>query len=231
MAGDRIAGRDYREVTVKDRGLYVEGNHSSTLSQKKQSDGEADTAARKILILAANPKNSSRLHLDKEVKAIDDGLRRSLYRERFALTSKWAVTTQDFYRHMLDLKPHIVHFCGHGEGEKGIVLEDSGGRTELLGVDAIAELFRLFAKEGLECVVLNACHSEVQADAIVRHVPYAIGMSQEIGDEAATVFAVAFYDALGAGRGIEFAFELGCSQLVVLKEHETPVLYRRQYRL
>ena len=228
MAGDRIAGRDYREVTVQDRGLYVDGNYHSTVSQKEQSDGEGDIAARKILILAANPRNSSRLQLGNEVKAIDEGLRRSRDREQFTLTSKWAVTTRDFYRYMLDIKPHIVHCCGHGRGEAGIVLEDGEGRTELLGSDAITDLFKLFAQEGLECALLNACYSEVQADAIVQHVPYVIGMNQEIGDRAATVFAVAFYDALGAGREIEFAFELGCSQLVQLKEHETPVLYRQQ---
>jgi hypothetical protein len=32
---------------------------------------------KKILILAANPQGTSRLRLDKEVRAIEDGLRRS----------------------------------------------------------------------------------------------------------------------------------------------------------
>jgi hypothetical protein len=35
-------------------------------------------------------------------------------------------------------------------------------------------------------------------------------MSQAIGDKAAIEFAVGFYDALGAGRSIEFAYKLGC---------------------
>jgi hypothetical protein len=35
-------------------------------------------------------------------------------------------------------------------------------------------------------------------------------MSQAIGDKAAIEFAVGFYDALGAGKSIEFAYKLGC---------------------
>jgi len=38
-------------------------------------------------------------------------------------------------------------------------------------------------------------------------------MSDEIGDRAAIEFAVAFYDALGAGRDLEFAYQLGRSAI------------------
>ena len=212
-----------RPLTVESQ-IIPDGSDISQL----QHEGKNDTATRNILILAANPKNSTRLQLGNEVKEIDEGLRRSLYRQQFNLESKWAVTTQDFYRHMLDIQPQIVHFCGHGMGKAGIVLEDNGGRTQLLAGDAISRLFQLFAGKGLECVLLNACYSEVQADAIAQYIPYVIGMSQPIGNKAATIFAVAFYDALGAGETVEFAFELGCSQLVALKEQKTPVLKKQR---
>jgi hypothetical protein len=38
---------------------------------------------RKILFLAANPKNTSRLRLDEEVREIDDGLTRAKRRDQF----------------------------------------------------------------------------------------------------------------------------------------------------
>jgi hypothetical protein len=66
-----------------------------------------------ILILAANPKNTSRLRLDKEVQEIDEGLRRANKREQFKLEQRWAVRSRDFYRAILDTQPQIVHFCGH----------------------------------------------------------------------------------------------------------------------
>lgn len=193
------------------------------------------------MILAANPRNTEQLRLEEEVREIDETLKRSRDRDRFELISKWAVRVQDFRRHMLEVQPHIVHFSGHGGGETGIVLADKTRKAELLSTDQtetrqvellsteqLAGLFKLFAEEGLECVLLNACYSEVQAEAIHEHVPYVIGMSQAIGDQAAIAFAVAFYDALGAGRTVEFAYELGCVELIRLKANEIPVLMKKR---
>jgi AAA-like domain/TIR domain len=75
-------------------------------------------------------------------------------------------------------------------------------------------------------VLLNACYSQVQAEAIARHIDSVIGMSQPIGDRAAIEFATSFYDALGAGEAVEFAFRLGCNamQLQGIAEDKTPVL-------
>ena len=46
---------------------------------------------KKILILSANPKNTSPLRLDQEVREIEEGLRRANKREQFQLEQKWAV--------------------------------------------------------------------------------------------------------------------------------------------
>ncbi|WP_272819180.1 hypothetical protein [Scytonema hofmannii] len=45
----------------------------------------------KILILAANPKSTTPLRLDEEVREIDAGLQRAKHREQFVLEQKWAV--------------------------------------------------------------------------------------------------------------------------------------------
>ena len=184
---------------------------------------------KKILILAANPKNTDRLRLDQEVREIDEGLRRSRHREQFELISKWAVRLRDFYRYMLDIQPQIVHFSGHGGGESGIALEDEAGEVQLLPTEQLAGIFKLFASKGVECVLLNACYSQVQAEAIRQYIPYVIGMNQAIGDKAAINFAVTFYDVLGAGETVEFAFDLACTQLIGLKEDETPVLKKKPH--
>ena len=178
-----------------------------------------------ILMLSANPKETARLRLDEERRDIEEGLERSQRRDQFRLVKKDAVRPRDIQRAMLDLNPRFVHFSGHGEGEKGIAFEDEAGKTKLVGAEALAGLFKLFA-DSVECVILNACYSEVQAEAIARHIPYVIGMSEAISDQAAIEFSVGFYDALGAGREIDFAYALGCQaiQLAGIPEHLTPVL-------
>ncbi|MEG3970153.1 WD40 repeat domain-containing protein [Microcoleus sp. T2B6] len=180
-----------------------------------------------ILILAANPKNTAPLRLDQEIREIDEGLRRANKRELYKLEQKWAVRSRDFYRAILDYQPNIVHFCGHGAGEDGIVLEDDTGKMALVQTNALASMFKLFAKKGVECVILNACYSEVQADAISQYVNYVVGMNRSVGDKAAVAFAVAFYDGIAAGYEIEEAYDLGRSQMMSFLEHETPVFKKK----
>ena len=101
-----------------------------------------------ILVLAANPKDMPQLRLDREVREIDEGLRRGQKREEFVLQQKWAARPHDVRRAMLDFKPNIVHFCGHGEGVDGIVFEDDTGQTQLVNADVLSVVYPWFMKNG-----------------------------------------------------------------------------------
>jgi hypothetical protein len=73
--------------------------------------------------------------------------------------------------------------------------------ADLFGIPSICQ--------NVECIVLNACFSEVQAKAICKHINYVIGMNREVRDDAAISFTKGFYDALGDGESIENAFQFG----------------------
>ncbi|MBW4528496.1 MAG: CHAT domain-containing protein [Phormidium tanganyikae FI6-MK23] len=178
----------------------------------QESQSSSQPLLQTILILAANPQQGTRLRLDEEVREIDQGLRLAKQREKFVLEQRWAVRPVDVRRAMLDSQPQIVHFTGHGTATNGLVFEDTAGAAKPISPGAIAGLFELFADQ-VQCVVLNACYSEAQAIAIAEHIPYVIGMSDALEERAAITFAVAFYDALGAGRSIEFAYKLGCNAI------------------
>lgn len=182
--------------------------------------------SKKILILSANPKDSARLRLDEEVREIEEGLRRSKYRDRFSIQSKWAVRLRDIRRAILDYEPQIVHFCGYGE-EDGLKVEEGNGNAKLIHPVALSGLFELFAGD-IECVLLNAYYSAEQAEAINKHVDYVIGMNQNLQRKTAIEFAVGFYDALGAGRSVEEAFNFGCSavQMYDISESLLPFLHK-----
>jgi hypothetical protein len=186
-----------------------------------------DEPAKKILILAANPKDTSPLRLDEEVRDIGEGLRRSAKRDQFDLEQRWATRPRDLRRALLEVSPQIVHFSGHGSHHEGLILEDEIGQTKSVSASALAGLFKLFSDQ-IECVLLNACYSASQAEAISQHVPYVIGTSQAISDRAAIEFAVGFYDALAAGHSVESAYKFGCIsiQLAGGDESLTPVLVK-----
>jgi hypothetical protein len=185
------------------------------------------TAPKSILLLAANPRGTSSLRLQEEEREIKEKLRLAGY-GKVPVNSTGATRPRDIQQAMLDFKPQIVHFSGHGTGQDGLVFEDAVGQEKLVSSEALANLFKLFSKR-VECVVLNACYSESQAKAIVQHIDYVIGMSQGIGDHAAIEFAVGFYTALGAGESIDFAYELGCNAIHLegIPEYLTPVIYKK----
>lgn len=180
-----------------------------------------------ILLLAANPKKSVSLRLHEEERDIKECLRLAGY-GKVPINSTGATRPRDVQQAMLDFKPKIVHFSGHGAGKDGLVFEDRMGQGKLVSSEALADLFRLFS-DCVECVVLNACYSRSQAEAISQHIDYVIGMSQAISDHAAIEFAVGFYKAVGSGKPIDFAYELGCNaiQLEGIPGHLTPVLYKK----
>ena len=179
----------------------------------------------KILYLAANPTETRKLRLDEEIREIDQALQKSPLRDRFAIEQQWAIRVADLQGHLLRYSPNIVHFSGHGSDSGEILLEDVAGYAQPVPARALGRLFSAF-KDSIQCVVLNACYSEAQAQAIAEHVECVVGTSQAIGDPAAISFAMAFYQALGFGRDVKSAFELGCTQIDLeqLDDANTPVL-------
>jgi hypothetical protein len=172
-------------------------------STSKMVKGQID-----ILFLAANPIDSNRLRLDMEIREIDQALQKSEYGSRFRINQHWAVRIDDLQEYLLRHNPKIVHFSGHGSPFSEIVLEDHLGNSRSVPPQALSNLFSLL-KDNVKCVVLNACYSAKQAKAIAKHIDYVIGMSKAIDDAAAIKFAKGFYQALGYGKSIEDAFNLG----------------------
>lgn len=179
----------------------------------------------KILFLAANPLDIDRLRLDEEVRAIDQALRQGDYRDRYIMQPHLAVRVEDLQELLLRHQPDIVHFSGHGTAANEIILQDANGKGVPVSGVALSNLFRLF-KENISCVVLNACYSVGQAQAIAQHIPVVIGMSDAIPDDASINFAAAFYRALGYGRTVQESYDLGCNQveLAGLADAEKPQL-------
>ncbi|HKP53618.1 MAG TPA: effector-associated domain EAD1-containing protein [Chloroflexia bacterium] len=111
----------------------------------------------------------------------------------------------------------------------GIILEDDSGNRKPVSPQALGRLFRAL-KDNTRCVVLNACFSAIQAQAIVEEVGCVVGMSRAIGDKAAIKFAGGFYEALGYDRSVQTAFDVGCSQIDLegLGKEDTPRLLVRE---
>ena len=185
----------------------------------------------KILLLAADPINADRLRLLEELGKIKERLRYPKEPEKFKLESRESVRASDITQVILDVKPQIIHFSGHGTNQGELYFENKLDQIQPVTADALAAMFKFLVKKvQIHCVLLNACYSEIEAKAIAKHIPYVIGMNDSIGDKAAIAFAVGFYTALAANLSFEDAYECGCVQIKLegIPEHPKPVLYHEK---
>jgi hypothetical protein len=185
-------------------------------------------SAKKILILSANPTNTSQLRLDQEVREIQEVLQKARNRDNFETVIALAVRGKDLQEKILFHKPQIVHFCGHGTGTQGLIFEDTDGRARTVSTKALAELFNLCSSY-VECVVLNACYSVAQAESISNRIRYVVAMRQELGDKAAIEYSRGFYLAIASGESYDIAHEYGRNaiQLEGLGEEDTPIIKKK----
>ncbi|TMQ02274.1 MAG: CHAT domain-containing protein, partial [Deltaproteobacteria bacterium] len=147
-----------------------------------------------ILFLAANPHATDSLRLDEECAAIERELRLSPHRDDFQFVSRWSVSIDDLIRHLNELNPTVIHFSGHGGRQDGLLLQNEHGQQPV-SMRALAMILDAAAKD-VRLVVLNACYTNLQAEALRARVDCVVGMAGAIGDDAARAFAMRFYGAL-----------------------------------
>lgn len=180
----------------------------------------------KVLFLAANPSSTSKLGLDTEARELQERIDRG--HRLIDLQTEWAVRPKDLQRLLLQHRPQIVHFSGHGTGpgesqdaaDRSIARPSSlAGSAELVfesenrtaapvSREALAALFKVH-REYVQCVLLNACYSQLQVDGIAQSINFVIGMAEPVKDRTAILFAAGFYQALSFGCEIPDAFEQG----------------------
>lgn len=206
-----------------------------------------------ILFLAANPRGTIDLALGREARAIQEELERSDCRTQFELVTRWAAQPLDLLRELRRLKPTIVHFSGYGGARKprersasagprrdivpdtgalggddeqhGLFFQGPDGQPQLVSTAALEQTFGA-AASSVKLVVLSACYSESQAQALLAHVDCVVGMRGAISDDAARNFAIGFYGGLGESASVAGAYYQGRAAISLegLPDGERPQL-------
>ncbi len=168
---------------------------------------------RKILVVLANPRSTDSIEVDQidndvELRTLEERVRLSKKRP-FETIGKFATRITDFQLALDEEEPEIVHVSSHGAKEGLLLVADDDNVPQLVSPTALANLLGAHAP-ALRVVVLNACYSSVHEELLESFpVRYLVSMSAEIHDLAAIRFTTGFYDALCAGKSVEFAFEEG----------------------
>jgi RNA polymerase sigma factor (sigma-70 family) len=171
-----------------------------------------------ILFLAVDSSGIDADALQMEARAIQQELDRAGYRECFDFQTRWAAEPLDLLRHLRTLRPAVVHFSGRGEPgsaddpQGGLVFRARDGGRRVVSADALRDAFAA-AGSSVKLVVLNACYSEPQAEALLAHVDYVVGMAGSIGRDAARSFAIGFYGGLGEREPVSVAYQGACAAI------------------
>lgn len=180
----------------------------------------------RVLILGASSDGD--LRVSREQKRIRAAVQSALHRDFIEIDARPAATAEDLLDGLSFFRPHIVHFSGHSN-EDLIVFEDEKDAPHE-GVIGSARAFARAIQASDDpplLVVLNSCNSASQIDALVEEVvPFAIGMSDSIGDSDAIIYAARFYTSIANGQSIRSAHLAGQAalELAGLESAELPTL-------
>ncbi|MBB3236947.1 hypothetical protein FHS20_003844 [Phyllobacterium endophyticum] len=177
----------------------------------------------RVLYLTTNPEmlSGGALRTDAEVRNVQNELRGTRYRDSVVVRHLPAATFEDMLNGMNDIRPHVVHFSGHGGGSG--ILFDNGSVALPAGVGIdYSQLTRFLSAtdEPPRLLVLNACDTLDGADELLSAVPVVVAMSDKITDTAAVVFATKFYSAIASAQSVGSALNQARAVLSVLASAE-----------
>lgn len=160
----------------------------------------------RVLYLTSNPGMD--LRTDAEVRQVQQALRGAKFRDLVSVEQRPAATFQDLLDGLNDVRPHIIHFSGHG-GAESLVME--GGDLEGGSEHVVSFPLLVRALDATDhtptLLVLNACDSLEGAELILPAVPVVIAMSDNVLDIAAILFGQQFYAALASGQSVGSALK------------------------
>ncbi|MCX4242511.1 CHAT domain-containing protein [Paraliomyxa miuraensis] len=185
----------------------------------------------RVRMLLSAPEDLSPMDLEQEQMLAVEVLDRPLSRDSFDLAVEHAATFNQFFEMLMYERPQIVHFSGHGNENLLAFTKEDGSKADLVPAEAMRRALGS-AKDPVNpprLVVLNACLTEKQAEAMTEHVEFAIGMRPKIKDARAIAFTRRFYDALASGRSLQNAFDQARDYLSKwgAKADDTPKLFCR----
>lgn len=203
----------------------------------------AITPPLRILVMIADVRDYEPLDVEAEWKNLNDALGDAHARGLITLERLETASLAALQKKLQTQAYHILHFVGHGGFDQGaqdgvLIMQDQEGRGRRVGAQQLGAL--LHDHPSMRLVLLNACEGArtsrqdpfagVAQSLVQQGVPAVIAMQFEISDDAAGLFAGAFYQALALGYPVDAALA-EARKTIFASDNEvewgTPVLFLR----
>ncbi|MEU0953529.1 hypothetical protein ABZ353_14490 [Streptomyces niveus] len=181
----------------------------------------------KLRVLMLGAASAGDLRVGREQERIRAAVERATHRDLVELDVHPAATADILLDGLTRFRPHVVHFSGHSTEDLIVFEKDIDQRHKGAIVTAVAFASAVAAvDEPPLLVLLNSCHSAAQTKNLTDSVPFAIGMSDTIGDLDAIAYAARFYAAVADGQSLQGAHLIGKAAVALagLPDHDLPTL-------
>ncbi len=182
----------------------------------------------KILFVGADFSSRGDFSIPQEFAKIRNAIENAALGNSLELAHDLTLKPEELQHLLCIHQPAMFHFSGHFDESGRMYLNDDNKPYHTVELDALNEVFRVHGKS-IRCAFLNACNSANVSKILIRHVDCIIAMRGRVTVKTALIFTSSLYDAIGAGRSIQDAFDQARAEIMVfgLKEEDTPTLIER----
>ena len=236
----------YRQIG----GYYLAVNPDTVLSRYLNLPLPPERVRRReeplhMLVIIADPTDQTRLPPDEWEIIVKDALAKPLANGQMTLQTVKRATRKEIRNALLQQKPDIIQFIGHGIYQDGkgflALVDEQTDKTWLVDDEQFAGLY-LGHDDNLGLISLATCESAksdnpqafqgIAPKLIERGVPAVLSMQYKVLIKTAKVFLEDFYTSVAARKPIDWATQSArnaISQQFGLdnREFATPVLYMR----
>jgi CHAT domain len=217
-----IAALPWEYLFDPDHEHFVARTNMTSIVRYVEVDTPADSLhvdfPLRVLGVIAGPTDQARLQKELEQARMEQALADLCQRGLVTLTWARGGTYDALSDALGDVRPHILHFIGHGgfdesRGEGTIILEREDCTSLPLPATNLGEL--LLGGGTVRLVVLNSCEgarssgqklfSSTAATVVRRGVPAVVAMQYPITDQAAVRFSHELYEKLAASQPVDRA--------------------------
>lgn len=166
----------------------------------------------RILIVSANPNDTSNIHAEKFFKTIKTAIDKSKKDDIHKVSYCAASSYEDFIYELQNFSPNIIHFVGHGDRIDRFAFEREDGEREMVWLENVNELLSTYS-DTVKMVHFSSCHSYDSAKSLSYKIKYTLGWQGDADVDLALDFCKWFYFFSSKDSDFEKAYERSLTQI------------------
>ena len=178
-------------------------------------------------------KNAEQLHAITLSNAIKQVIISSTNRDQFEPFPEFNLLPTQLQKTFISYEPDIFHYFGHGEKDC-LTFQNEDGSLSRTKLKPFVDAIKLFnesqqTKGGnkIRLVILVACNSDEIAKAVSENVECAIGISNQMPEDAGIAFSRQFYSYLCEGENVKYSFDCAINDVALsnLNKDDKPKIF------